>query len=61
MGWEVRGRFRTEGTCVYLWLVRVVRQKATQRGDRIILQLKLNFYKGPAAGADTPHFLIRIQ
>ena len=61
MGWEVRGRFKTGGTYVYLWLVCVVRQKATQRGSTIILQLKINVYKGPAAGADTPHFLIRLQ
>ena len=44
MGWEVRGRFKTEGTYAYLWLIRVVvRQKATQRGNTIILQLKINF------------------
>ena len=44
MGWEVRGRFKTEGTYVHLWLIRVVVwQKPTQHGNTIILQLKINF------------------
>ena len=41
MGWEVRGRFKGEGTCVYLWLIHVdVWQKLTQDCKAIILQLK---------------------
>ena len=48
MGWEVRGRFKREGTYVYLWLIHIdVRQKPTQYCKAIILQLKINnfFFK----------------
>ena len=39
-GWEMGGRFKREGTCVYLWLIRVdVRQKPTQYCKAIMLQL----------------------
>ena len=41
-GWEVGGRFRREGACVYLWLIRVdAWQKPTQYFKTIIPQLKL--------------------
>ena len=40
---EVRGRFKREGTYVYLWLIQVdVWQKPTQFCKAIILQLKNN-------------------
>ena len=43
MGWEVEGRFKREGTYVYLWLIYVnVWQKPTQYCKAIILQLKIN-------------------
>ena len=43
MGREMRGRFKTEGTWVYLWLIDVdVWQKPTQYCKAIILQLKIN-------------------
>ena len=38
MGWEVGGRFKREGTYVYLWL------KPTQYSKAIILQLKVNTF-----------------
>ena len=44
-GWDgvgIGGRFKREGTYVYLWLIRmVVEQKPTQHGKAIILQLKI--------------------
>ena len=41
MGREVGGRFKGEGTYVYLWLIHVdVWQKPTQFCKAIILQLK---------------------
>ena len=43
MGWEVGGRFKKEGTCVYLWLIHVdVWQRLTQYCKAITLQLKIN-------------------
>ena len=43
MGWEVGGRFKREGTYVYLWLVHGdVWQKPSQYCKAIILQLKIN-------------------
>ena len=46
MGWEVAGRFKREGTCVYLWLLHVdVWNKPTQYCKVIILQLKQFFRK----------------
>ena len=43
MGWEVGGRFKREGTNVYLWLIHAdVWQKLTQYYKVIILQLKIN-------------------
>ena len=47
MGWEVEGRFKGEGTYVYLWLINVdIWQKPTHYCKAIILQLKINiFYK----------------
>jgi len=45
-GVGVRGRFKREGTYVYLWLMHtVVWQKVTQHCKAIILQLKLNLKK----------------
>ena len=41
MGWKEGGRFKKEGTYVYLWLIHVdVWQKPTQYCKVIILQLK---------------------
>ena len=41
MGWEVGGRFKREGTYVYLWLISAdVQQKTTKFYKAIILQLK---------------------
>ena len=43
LGWGVGGRFKREGTYVYLWLIYVVVwQKPTQHCKAIILQLKIN-------------------
>ena len=45
MGWDVGGRFKKEGTYVYLWLIRGdVWQKPTQYCKAIILQLKTKFF-----------------
>ena len=44
MGWEVGGRFKSEGTSVYLWLIHDdVWPKPTQYCKVIILQLKINY------------------
>ena len=44
MRWEVGGKFKREGTYVYLWLIHVdVWQKPTQYWKAIIFQLKINF------------------
>ena len=46
MGWEVGGKFKEEGTYVYLWLIHVdIWQKPTQYCKAIILQLKINKLK----------------
>ena len=46
MGRDVGGRFKREGTYVYLWLIRGdVWQKPTQYCKAIILQLKTKFFK----------------
>ena len=43
--WEVGGRFKREGTCVYLWLIHVdVWQKLTQYCKATVLQLKIYFF-----------------
>ena len=43
MGWEVEGRFKREGTYVYLWLIHVdIWQKPIQYCKAIILQFKIN-------------------
>ena len=43
MEWEVRERFKKEGTCVYLWLIYIdVWQKPTQYCKEIIRRLKIN-------------------
>ena len=43
MGREMGGRFKREGTYVYLWLIHAdVWQKPTQDYKAIILQLKVN-------------------
>ena len=37
------GRFKREGTCVYLWLIHIdVWQKPTKHCKTIVLQLKIN-------------------
>ena len=42
----VGGRFKGEGTCVYLWLMHVdVWKKSMQHCKTIILQLKINLEK----------------
>ena len=42
MGWEVGGRFKREGTYVYIWLIHVgMWQKQTQYCKAIILQLNM--------------------
>ena len=46
MQWKVGGRFKREGTYVYLWLIHVdAWQKPTQYCKAIILQLKINKIK----------------
>ena len=41
--WELGGRFKREGTYVYIWLIHIdVWQKPTQYYKAIILQLKIN-------------------
>ena len=43
MGWEDGGRFKRQGTDVYLWLMHAdVRQKPTPHCEAVILQLKIN-------------------
>ena len=43
MGWEVGGRVRKEGTCVYLWLIHVdVWKKPTQYCKAITSSEKMN-------------------
>ena len=43
----VAGRFKSEGICVYLWLIHAdVRQKPTHY-KASILQLKIYFFKEP--------------
>ena len=43
MGREMGGRFKREGTWVYLWLIDVdVWRKPTQYCKAIVLQLKIN-------------------
>ena len=44
MGSEVGGRFKREGTYVYLWLIHVpIRQKPSQYCKVIIFQLEIKF------------------
>ena len=44
MGWEVGRRFKSEETCVYLWLTQVdIWQKLAQYCKTIFLQLKIYF------------------
>ena len=46
MGWEVRGRIKRKGTCIYLWLIHVeVWQKPRQYCKEIILQFKINKFQ----------------
>ena len=46
MLWEVGGRSKRNGTCVYLWLIGAdVRQKPAQHRKAIILQLKIKIMK----------------
>ena len=47
MGWQVGGRFKREGTYVYLWLIHVdIWQKPMQYCKAIILQLKKKIAEG---------------
>ena len=65
MGWEVVGRFKREGTFVYLWLIHVdAWQKPTQYCKAIILQLKINKFKKKISsmdGADCPREKCQIN
>ena len=57
MGREVGGRFKREGTYVYLWLIHVdVWQKPTQYCRAIILQLKINELKKKSTVSSSPVF-----
>jgi len=60
-GWdarEVAGRFKREGTYVYLWLIHVdVWQKRTQYWKAIIPQLKINKLKKRGIG-EPSHFIM---
>ena len=59
MGWEVGGRFKREGTCVYLWLIHAdVWQKPTQYCKAIILQLKINQFNSVQSLSRVPLFAI---
>ena len=43
MGWEEGGRFKRQGTDVYLWPMHAdVRQKPTPHCEAVFLQLKVN-------------------
>ena len=59
MGWEVEGRFKREGTHVYLWLIYVdVCQKSAQHCKATILQLKINkFFKNDQYFATSVPFI----
>ena len=63
MGWEVGGRFKREGTCVYLRLIHVdIWQKPTQFCKAIILQLKINTFlkREPRIAFQSPVYLGHI-
>ena len=45
MEWEVRGRFKREGTYVYLWLIVLMYGRNKHNVKAIILQLKINKLK----------------
>ena len=46
-GWEMGGRFKREGTHIYLWLIHVdVWQRPTQYCEAIFLQLKISKLRG---------------
>ena len=54
MGWELGGKFKREGTYVYVWLINVdVWQKPTQYCKAIILQSKTDSEKAMAAHSST--------
>ena len=61
MGVEVGGRFKEEGTYVYLWLIYAdVWQKPIQYCKAIILQLKINnFLKGSKTDLKSPRAMPR--
>ena len=60
MGREVGGKFKKEGTCVYLWLIHVdVQQKLTQYCKAIILQFKINQLRNN--NVTFPQFFLKIQ
>ena len=51
MGWEVVGRIKRQGTCIYLWLIHVdVWQKPRQYCKEIILQFKISKLKKKKKG-----------
>ena len=56
-GREVGGRFKKEGTFVYLWLIHVnVWQKSNQYCKGIILQLKINIFLKDLFLCLSPHY-----
>ena len=53
MGWEVEGRFKKEGTHLYLRLIHVaVWQKPTQHYKAVIFQLKISKLKKKKTGVE---------
>ena len=51
-GWDGGGRFKKEGTCVYLWLIHVdVWQKPAQYHKAITLQLKIIIKTRPSCNS----------
>ena len=53
MGWEVGGRFKRDGTCIYLGLIHVALWwKPTQHCKTIILQLKIIVKKQPTSTSE---------
>ena len=58
MGWEVGGRFKREGTHIYLWLIHVdIWHKPTRYCKAIILQLKKNFFNYNEVSLHQPEWL----
>ena len=62
MRWEVGGRFKREGPCVCLWLIRVdVWQKPTQFCEAIILQLRISKEQWHSQQAGESRFTPEVQ